>query len=200
MEKQLRSTLAVCCVSPVKPSKTPRRRRLLALTAGILLCSLPLHGQTGTTLNQFDSSGFPQWANDLRRAEIIAFGTFPFTMFTATFAMDTWRASRHNWDGRYMPWPLKTAGAVEMTNQEHELVIAIAGISSLALALTDFVIIHIKRHKARQIALQLPEGTPIIIKRPLSEADGETQEGLDDNPGEAPEPPGIPETAAPPVN
>jgi hypothetical protein len=121
-------------------------------------------------------------------------------MFTATFVMDSWRASRHNWDGRYMPWPLKTAGAIDMTNREHELVIAAAGISSLVLALTDFVIIHIKRHNARQRALQLPEGTPIIIKRPLPGAEGETREGPDDNPGEAPELPGIPETASPPVN
>jgi hypothetical protein len=150
----------------------------LFLLAGMLLCSLPLQGQTfvqdGTALlpsSQTGAAEFPQWARDLRRAEIIAFGTFPFTMFTATFAVDTWRTSRHNWDPRYAPWPFKTAGAIEMTNEEHEIVIAVAGISSLALALTDFVIVQVKRGKARQRALQTPEGTPIIIKRPLPGAE-----------------------------
>jgi hypothetical protein len=168
---------------------------VLALAAGLLACSVPLHGQT---LNQLDGSAFPQWAKDLRRTEIIAFGIFPFTMFTATMVMDTWRASQHNWDTRYAPWPFKSAGAVEMTNGEHEIVIAAAGIGALTLALTDFVIIQIKRHKVRQRALQIPEGTPIIIKRPLPGAEGE--EGPADDPGEAPETVEIPDAASPPVN
>jgi hypothetical protein len=154
----------------------------------ILSLAPSLHGQTGTAAqpsNQFDISGFPQWGKDLRRAEIIAFGTLPFSMFTATFIMDTWRASQHNWDGKYMPWPLKTAGAIEMTGQEHEIVLAAAGMLSITLAVTDLVIVKIKRHKARQWALQLPEGTPIIIKRPW--------------PGTGPEEPETPDSSALPL-
>jgi hypothetical protein len=168
-----------------------------ALVLGFLVCSVPLQGQVSTALNQPDSSGFPQWAHDLRRAEIIAFGTFPFTMFTATFVMDSWRTSQHNWDTRYAPWPFKTTGAIEMTNREHEIVITVAGIGSLALALTDFVIIQIKRHKVRQRALQMPEGTPIIIKRPLAGAD-EEPEGPAES-GETLEPSETPEGASVPV-
>jgi hypothetical protein len=140
---------------------------LLALAAGIF----PLSGQTqtnSTSINQFDASEFPQWGKDLRRLEIIAFGTFPFTMFTATTVIDLWRASNHNWDGRYMPWPAKTAGAIDMTTREHEIVMMAAGITSIALAMTDMVIVQIKRHRVRQRALQFPGGTPIIIKRPLT--------------------------------
>jgi hypothetical protein len=140
---------------------------------GIGFISVSLHGQTSTQTetaalpaNQFDTSGFPQWGKDLRRAEIIAFGTFPFTMFTATFFMDTWRASNNKWDGRYMPWPFKTAGAIEMSSQERETVMVMAAAGSVVLALTDFIIVQIKRHRTRQRALRLPEGSPIIIKRP----------------------------------
>ncbi|MDR1278663.1 MAG: hypothetical protein LBK02_07920 [Treponema sp.] len=157
-----------------------------------LVLAPALYGQTGTLvqpLNQPAVSEFPQWAKDLRRAEIIAFGTFPFTMFTSTFVMDTWRASNHNWDGKYMPWPLKTAGAIEMTSKEHEIVFAAAGLLSITLAVTDLVIIKIKRHKARQWALQLPEGTPIIIKRPWPGTGPES-------PAEGPE---IPDGSAPPL-
>jgi hypothetical protein len=179
----------------------------IALFAGMVLCSLPLQGQTliegGTaipSLSQPETPEFPQWTKDLRRAEIIAFGTFPFTMFTATFAMDTWRTSRHNWDARYAPWPFKTAGAIEMTNREHEIVIAAAGISSLVLALTDFVIVQAKRHKARQRALQIPEGSPIIIKRPLPGAETPGPEDPAPDSAETPESAEDPETAPPPVH
>jgi hypothetical protein len=146
-----------------------------AFLLSFILGALPLYGQTQTSAaaqnpNQFDTADFPQWGKDLRRFEIIAFGTFPFSMFTATFAMDFWRASNHNWDGRYRPWPLKTAGAIDMTVREHEIVLMAAGITSLALAMTDLMIVQVKRYKARQKALQLPGGTPIIIKKPLEGA------------------------------
>jgi hypothetical protein len=151
-----------------------------AFLLGMIFSVFPLHGQTTAAAqppNYFDTSGFPQWGKDLRRAEIIAFGTFPFTMFTATVVMDTLRASKHNWDGRYMPWPLKTAGAIEMTNEEHELVFISAAAASVVLALTDFVIVKIKQHQTRRRALEIPEGTPIIIRRPLSGGGAEDDAG-----------------------
>jgi hypothetical protein len=53
-----------------------------------------------------------------------------------------------------------------------------AGITSLVLAMTDLVIVQVKRYKSRQKALQLPGGTPIIIKKPL----GGVSEPSDANP------------------
>jgi hypothetical protein len=147
----------------------------VALFLSLCIFAAPLQGQnlisSEITPPALDKSEFPQWTKDLRRAEIIAFGTFPFTMFTATFAMDTWRTSQHNWDTRYAPWPLKTAGAIEMTRQEHELVMMSAAAASVFLALADLVIVKLKRHRVRQQVLQIPEGTPIIIKRPLPGAE-----------------------------
>jgi hypothetical protein len=166
---------------------------LLALLS-LTLVTFPIRAQTGTTagtpapaLLQFDSSDFPLWGKDLRRAEIIAFGTFPFTMFTATFFMDTWRTSNHNWDTRYAPWPFKTAGAIDMTGEEHEITMAAAGIASLVLALTDFIIIQVKRYKAQQRILQMPPGSPIIIKRPWPEDVSEDQGAPPDASGETAE-------------
>ncbi|MDR0624000.1 MAG: hypothetical protein LBG10_06165 [Treponema sp.] len=164
---------------------------------GLAALAFPIGAQTNTgtgntalTSSQFDTSDFPLWGKDLRRAEIIAFGTFPFTMFTATFFMDSWRTYNHDWDTRYAPWPFKTAGAIDMTGKEHEITMAAAGIASLTLALTDFIIVRIKRHRARQRVLQLPEGSPIIIKRPwpgnaVEEDDSppETSENTSGSPG-----------------
>lgn len=130
----------------------------------------------------FDMSDFPQWARDIRRFEIVTFGSFPFTMFTATFAMDTYRWSQANgmdWSDagrRYAPWPLKSAGAVSMESREYEMTIGIAAGLSLAIAVADFAIVQIKRHKARQRAESLPAGTAIITKKPWPPAAEESAE------------------------
>jgi hypothetical protein len=177
------------------------KRLISAMVLWVLFVfSLPAQTGTGTPASSsqihFDTSDFPSWGKDLRRAEIVAFGTFPFTVFTATFFMDTWRSYNHNWDTRYAPWPFKTAGAIDMTNQEHEITLAAAGIASLALAVTDFIIVQIKRHKDRQRILQLPPGSPIIIKRPWPD-------GASEDPGLPPdlsgESPGLPESPEHPV-
>ena len=128
----------------------------------------------------FNTTGFPQWAKDLRRWEIIAFGSFPFTMFATTFAMDTRSWIDQNgmdWSERgrrYAPWPLKTAGAIDMTNKEHETTLLIAAGVSVALAFTDLIIVQIKRHKERRRAENLPTGNIIINKSPWPEGGGES--------------------------
>ncbi|MDR1929714.1 MAG: hypothetical protein LBQ44_03700 [Treponema sp.] len=89
----------------------------------------------------------PLWVKDLRRAEIVAFGTIPFTIFFSSFFVDLYRAGTHNWDGAYMPWPLKGAGAAAMTDNELKAMFTIAVSASLTLALTDHIIMRIKRHR-----------------------------------------------------
>jgi hypothetical protein len=122
--------------------------------------------------NIFDTSDFPLWAKDLRRWEIVAFGSFPFTVFATTFAMDTRRwIDQNNMDfsedgRRYAPWPLKSAGALEMTNKEHETTLLVAAGISVALALVDFIIVQIKRNKARQAQSLQTDNNIIINKTP----------------------------------
>jgi hypothetical protein len=121
-----------------------------------------------TVSTTIDTSQFPQWTKDLRRWEIIAFGSFPFTMFFATFFMDTYRfATAGGWnDYRYAPWPFKSAGAVDMTKNEYETTMIMAASLSAIVAVADLIIVQIKRQKARKRAESLPVGTTIIIKRP----------------------------------
>ncbi|MDR0878282.1 MAG: hypothetical protein LBN21_09525 [Treponema sp.] len=119
---------------------------------------------------------FPRWSRDLRRAEIIAFGSLPFTMFTATTVMDSIRWGENNWDTKYAPWPIKSAGAVSMTNSEQEMTFIIAASASVAVALADFIIISIKRYKSEQRALNIPVGTPIIIRKPYPESDASAKD------------------------
>jgi hypothetical protein len=157
---------------PVKPF-------IVALLLFIVLRG-PVHAQspaagTITPVNTgTEKSGFPQWALDLRRAEIIAFGSFPFMMFLTTFSMDTYRASNHEWDGRYLPWPLKSAGAVQMTTDENIIVLSAAIAGSVLVALTDHLIVRIKRARLERQRQELPEGDPIILRKPWPEEKAES--------------------------
>jgi hypothetical protein len=90
----------------------------------------------------------PLWLKDLRRAEIVAFGSFPLSIFWTSFFMDLYRTSSHDWDNRYAPWPFKGAGAVGMTDQEIKTMFTIAISSSLVIAVVDHFIMRYRRSKA----------------------------------------------------
>ena len=146
------------------------------ITLLLLLATLAVHVQAQSD-SGFDISKSPQWVQDLRRWEIITFGSFPFAMFTATFAVDMFRWADNSSRGldfseagrRYAPWPLKSAGAFAMDRREQELTITIAASLSVAVAITDYIIVRVKRDKARRRAEALPSGTLIITREPLFE-------------------------------
>ncbi|MDR2786283.1 MAG: hypothetical protein LBB83_10255 [Treponema sp.] len=111
-------------------------------------------------------SEFPQWALDLRRFDIIMFGSFPFTYWFASTGMDLYRSSQHNWDTRYAPWPVKSAGAVNMTNDEYMITLSCAIGGSILAALADHIIVRVKRNKAARAAASLIPGEVIITRTP----------------------------------
>jgi len=142
--------------------------------------------QSASVPNVFDMTDFPQWARDLRRFDIITFGSFPFSMFIVTFATDMFRWNNANGmdfnDMRYAPWPLKSAGAVDMTVEEYQRTILLAAGLSLVLALTDFVIVKIRQSNERRRIESRPSGSFNINRgsNENSEAeDGEAKDGGD---------------------
>ncbi|MCL2832930.1 MAG: hypothetical protein FWD78_07155 [Treponema sp.] len=136
---------------------------------------------------------FPQWSLDLRRGEIVAFGSFPFTFFFTSFFMDTYRTIAHNGDSRYAPWPLKPAGAVDMTPNEQMMTIGIAAGSAVVIALVDYLIVSNNRKKKTQEILSQSPGTPIIIRRPMYAENGDNTEPADPSAT-------MPSAIIPPVN
>jgi hypothetical protein len=130
-------------------------------------------------VSQEEKEAIPQWVKDLWRADIIFFGSFPLMYFWSATFVDTYRASQHDWDARYLPWPAKGAGAVPMTEDEHIITIAAAAGGSLLAALIDHLIVRIKRDRANKAAARLPPGDPVIIRKPWPEAPaGEVPPGL----------------------
>ena len=93
----------------------------------------------------------PQWVKDLRRAEIVAFGSLPLTIFWTTFVIDMYRYGTHGWDTRYAPWPIKSSGAIDMTTSEMKMMFGIAISSSVLIAVADHIIVRYKRSKKRSV-------------------------------------------------
>jgi hypothetical protein len=143
---------------------------VLAFTGGIF----PLAAQTAGEDAEVPKIEYPQWSRDLRRAEIVAFGTIPFTWLVSTVIMDVSRTIAHNGDERYLPWPLKPAGAPAMTDGEFVSAIGLAAGISLTAALVDHIIIKHKRKKAERDKLLHPPRQPEIIRMPITEFTGET--------------------------
>jgi hypothetical protein len=133
---------------------------------------------TQPTESTYKTSDLPQWAKDFRRFDIIAFGIFPFSMFFVTTVTDMIRWGNANnfsfsEEGRrYAPWPLKSAGAAEMSNDEFKKTIYLAAGLSVGLALIDLLIVNIKRTNERKRTENLPSGSYEINITPYgTEAD-----------------------------
>jgi hypothetical protein len=92
----------------------------------------------------------PLWVKDLRRGEIVFFGTLPFTVFFTRTIMGAIRMGQHDWDRRYAPWPFQSVGAVGLSSNELFWMFSIAGTVSLAISIADHIIV---RHKRKVLPL-----------------------------------------------
>jgi hypothetical protein len=160
----------------------PRRRfctavsltLVITLTAGLV----PLAAQTAAgTESTVPKIEYPQWSRDLRRAEIITFGTIPFSWLIATVAIDLSRTMAHGGNQQYWPWPLKPSGAPAMSDGEFVSTIGIAIGISVAAAIADHIIIKYKRKKAEREKLLRQQREPDIIRIPAGNLPNETETG-----------------------
>ncbi|MDR0527389.1 MAG: hypothetical protein LBG79_06205 [Spirochaetaceae bacterium] len=111
---------------------------------------------------------FPQWAKDVRRFDVIAFGVFPFAWLFSSIGLDLYRSAQHEWsDNRYYPWPVTGKNPVLWNNDEYIMAFVFAGLVSLTVAIADFVIIMIKRSAAAKRARMLTPDAPVIKRTPM---------------------------------
>jgi len=129
----------------------------------------------------------PQWVKDFRRFDVITFGVFPFSIFFVTTVTDIIRWKNANnfsfsEEGRrYAPWPLKSAGAVEMSNDDYARTILLAVGVSATIALIDLIIVKTKRAKERRRIESLPSGSIEINKTPYGTQEAEDSADADEN-------------------
>jgi hypothetical protein len=162
----------------------------LAVLLLLLHCASGAYSQSSAAAAEPQKLDFPQWAKDLRRAEIVAFGAFPFAMFFSIMGMDLYRSATHDWDSQYYPWPLKPAGAVPMDTDQHLMTLGFASAGAIVFALADHIIVRVKRARAEKQRLDLPEGDLIILRKPWP------LEETGDDEGDAAAETGIPDGAA----
>jgi len=141
--------------------------------------------QSSSTSDVLEPAVLPQWVKDLRRWDIIAFGLFPFSMFFTTFFTDLVRwynaGDAPFSDNRYAPWPIKSAGAVEMTTQEFQRTILIAAGVSVTVALVDMLIVQLRRRNERRRIESMPSGSIVIQRVPINAQEQELEQELEDN-------------------
>ena len=144
-------------------------KRISVFLLFFILMSFQANAQTNAadSPGAFDMSGSPQWAQDLRRGSIVAFGSFPFTFFFTTFFMDTSRLISNDFDQRYAPWPFKPAGAIDMTHDQQIMSIGIAAASSLVIAFIDYLIVSNNRNRQSREVRGIEPEPPLIIRTPV---------------------------------
>jgi hypothetical protein len=140
---------------------------LLLLLFCVSFSGLLAQAASTDTSKQIITSDSPQWAQDLRRAEIVAFGSFPFAYFFSTFGFDSYRFFTHDRNTRYAPWPFNSAGTIEPTQDEKLMNIGIAAAGAVFIALVDHMIVLYKRYRLERESKTLPAGDPIIIRKPI---------------------------------
>ncbi|MBN1647429.1 MAG: hypothetical protein JW874_05295 [Spirochaetales bacterium] len=97
---------------------------------------------------EYSDDEFPVWLRDLRRGEIIAIGSFPFTFFVSQLAYGFYRYYDHDFDANYSPSFLMGSGSTAAyTDDEKRKIIVISLCLSAGMALVDFIIGKLKHDK-----------------------------------------------------
>ena len=136
---------------------------LISLISSPLLNAQPVPAEG----QHFDMTGFPQWAVDLRRGNIITFGIFPFAYIFSNFLFDTYRFAANDWDRRFAPWPIPGSGGVGKTQGEMFATIGLAAGVAIITAIVDHGIVRARRNRLER-ERNLPEEGPIIIRRSMN--------------------------------
>ena len=116
-------------------------KRLLAAALGVVLLSslCPLYADDAAT---YDDIAFPQWAKDVRRTEIITFGSLPFVTIWATIAYSEYEYGEfHN--------PLDKS-ADGFSPEDQKAIMQIAAVTCLGLGLADLTITLVRRALAKR--------------------------------------------------
>ncbi len=128
-------------------------RRIISVILFIIMTAAGAFGETtGTSETDSPSSAevtseTPQWALDLRRAEIVATGSFPLTLLAARLTYSLLRFAVHGIqsslagegiDMAYAPWFLAPPGSPELEFPEKLGIVAGAATLSSLIALIDY--------------------------------------------------------------
>lgn len=107
----------------------------------LLLFSLsPLFGDSLPDYEPYEEEEFPGWALDLRRGEVIFFGTIPFTFFASKLSYDLYRYASNNFDSDLVPALFGNTTPPVLNNDEKFQIILVSVSLSAFLAVLDYLL------------------------------------------------------------
>ena len=126
-------------------------KKMLCLFLTVLFIAQSAFCDTATS---YDDINFPQWTKDLRRTEIIAFGSLPFvTLWTTLGYSLAVKGSFHN--------PLDKSTS-SFTQSAQKQIMAIAAATSIGLGLFDLTINLITRQVKNQKKKKIPKTIVVV--------------------------------------
>jgi hypothetical protein len=134
--------------------------RIFAAFVFALCLGAGLFGQSAKAVPEpYTKDEFPEWANDLRRAEIVSIGSFPLSYLVTTLVFDIGRyVDKLSTDPEnanyYAPLFFGNANKKIYTEEEKTgLILGSIGVS-VAIAIVDFIIGQVEKSEARDRELR----------------------------------------------
>lgn len=122
-----------------------------------------------TSPEPYGENEFPDWANYLRRYEVITLGSLPFTTMTVTTIYTLYRYIDNDFDKNYIPNPLAlTSSAANLDSDEQKMILMTAIGTSILAGTVDLIIHVIKKEKAKKKNAQIFE-RDVIIQNKIDE-------------------------------
>ncbi|MBQ3825400.1 MAG: hypothetical protein II811_04630 [Spirochaetaceae bacterium] len=166
------------------------RRITAAIIALVFACSAVFAddaADSSAEAEPYTKEEFPQWAHDLRRTEIITFGSLPFVLLQSTIIYSFWRYYDNDYSSSYVPNPLANSSeGAGLDENEQKMLLATSAAISVGLGLIDFTVQLIRRYSKKRKAQRLQqEKDKNIVIEPIEP----TEPSADD----MPPPPDLPE-------
>ena len=122
-----------------------------------------------TSPEPYGENEFPDWANYLRRYEVITLGSIPFTTMGVTTIYTLYRYIDKDFDKNYIPNPLAlTSSAAKLDSDEQKMILMTAIGTSIVAGTVDLIIHIIKKEKAKKKNAQIFE-RDVIIQNKIDE-------------------------------
>lgn len=118
----------------VNPARIPVISLLLIIFTGTLIfCQ-------DTEPEEYQEDEFSPLLKELRRGEIIMFGSLPLSIFLAIETYEIYRYVQQDSDPDYAPWPFRRHGGVPFSSRESTGIFLSALGFSFIIAAADFII------------------------------------------------------------
>ena len=105
---------------------------------------------TGIEVEPYDKVEFPQFLLDMRRAEIVTFGSYPFTTMAVGAGFSLFKYFSSGMDSKYTPNPFIKTSSANLTDAETRGIILGAAGLSLGIGIIDFFLNQIALSTEKQ--------------------------------------------------